>query len=683
MVAPDAATCAACLAELFDPADRRYRYPFINCTDCGPRFSIVLDVPYDRARTTMSAFSMCAPCRSEYEDPADRRYHAQPNACARCGPAVRLVSASGGHDLGVDGAAADAVALAAAALRDGAILAIKGIGGYHLACRADDDAVVSRLRRSKVRAEKPFALMVAHERAARAIVHLDDAEAALLGSPAAPIVLARRIPGSAIAPAAAPGCIELGVMLAYTPLHHLLLADLDGVPLVMTSGNRSDEPIAFRDDDAFRRLGPLVDLFLTHDRDIRTRVEDSLARVVTVAGERRTMLLRRSRGFVPGSLDLPVAPPRPTLGCGAELKATFAVAEGRTAWIGPHIGDLREYEALRAYRDGLAHVTRLFGVDPGVAAHDLHPDYLSTGEATARAGTSLGVQHHHAHMAACLAEHGVAERAVGAIFDGAGYGPDGTVWGGELLVGDAGSFRRVGHLWPVRLPGGDAAARAPWRMACAWLLEAGGEVPELPPRLKGVVHPAAWSAVARMAAAGLRSPPTSSVGRLFDAVAALAGVRAEASYEGQAAIELEAAISEAPGDAPPYPLPLVEAAGGIVLDARPTVLAAARDAAAGASAGLVSARFHAALGAATAEACVLAARAHGLSRVVLSGGVFQNVHLLEAVAAALSHAGLRVLVPSAVPPNDGGIAFGQVAVAAARGEETRVAAPLPNPARAT
>ncbi|HWT26235.1 MAG TPA: Sua5/YciO/YrdC/YwlC family protein, partial [Solirubrobacteraceae bacterium] len=469
-----------------------------------------------------------------------------------------------------------------------------------------------------------------------------------------------RRPGAPVAAGVAPGVRELGLMLPYSPLHHLLLADA-GETLVMTSGNLSDEPIAFRDEDALARLAPLADLLLVHDRPIETRTDDSVVRVV----RRRPLLLRRSRGYVPAALALPVPAERPVLGCGAELKSTFCLAKGARAWVGHHIGDLTNAETLRSYEEGIAHVGRLFAVEPEVVAHDLHPDYLSTAHALAReAAAVVGVQHHHAHLAACLAEHGERGPAVAAIFDGTGHGPDGTVWGGELLLGDLGGFVRAGHLSAVRLPGGDRAIRQPWRMACAWLVAAQDADPPLPRSLAEHVDPARWRAVARLARTGLAAPETTSAGRLFDAVAALCGVRAEARYEGQAAIELEAAAD--PAERGAYPLPVVRGSL-LVLDARETVRRVLADVAAGVAAGAIAARFHNGVAAATAEACeVLAGRA-GLDTVVLSGGVFQNRRLLEGTARALQDAGLRVLVPERLPANDGGIAFGQVAVAAARG----------------
>ncbi|HXS45705.1 MAG TPA: carbamoyltransferase HypF, partial [Solirubrobacteraceae bacterium] len=553
----------------------------------------------------------------------------------------------------------DAVAAAAGLLHDGAIVAVKGLGGYHLACRADDEAAVGALRARKHREDRPFALMAADVAGARALVELDAAAEALLVSPARPIVLAPRRRGARVAGAVAPAVRELGVMLPYAPLHHLLLADA-GTPLVLTSGNVSDEPIAFRDDDALERLAPIADAFLVHDRPIHVRTDDSVAR--TVRG--RPAVLRRSRGWVPESLALPVPARRHVLACGAELKSTFCVARDERAWIGHHIGDLQNAATLAAYREGIEHFERLFAVRPGVVAHDLHPQYLSTAYALERSGVELaGVQHHHAHLAACLAEHGCdpTRPAVGAIFDGAGLGTDGTVWGGEILAGDLRGFERAGSLWPVRQPGGDRAAREPWRMACAWLVAAGEPEPPLPPALAGRVADDAWRTVARMAARGFAAPETTSMGRLFDAVAALCGLRTHATYEGQAAIELEGVAD--PGARGAYALPL-DADGR--LDARATVLEVLADVGAGVAAGVVSARFHRALAAATAEACAMAAGAAGTELAVLSGGVFQNRLLLAATAERLEARGLRVLVPERVPANDGGISFGQAAIAAAR-----------------
>ena len=625
-VSPDTATCNDCLAELRDPADRRFRYPFINCTNCGPRFTIVRGVPYDRPLTTMAGFQMCDRCQAEYEDPLDRRFHAQPNACPDCGPTLRFGELRG----------EEALAAALAALEHGRVVAVKGIGGFHLACRADDEAAVDRLRGRKHREDKPFALMVADLEAARDLVELDAAEEELLLSRARPIVIAAARPDAPVAAGVAPRSRELGVMVAYSPLHHLLVA---ARPLVMTSGNVSDEPIAYADNDAARRLEPIAEDFLVHDRPIHTRTDDSVVR----AG----VMLRRSRGYVPDALELPIAAPRPLLACGAELKSTFCLAKGTRAWVSHHIGDLKNYETLLSFRDGVAHFERLFAVTPALVVHDMHPDYLSTREALVYDET-LAVQHHHAHLAACLAEYGETGPAVGAIYDGAGYGTDGTVWGGEILVGDLAGYERTGHLWPVALPGGDRAVAEPWRLACAWLVEATGEPePAIPRLLRDVVEAKRWRAVARLTR---MSPRTTSVGRLFDAVAAVCGVRAVVNFEGQAAIELEALAD--PSERGAYPL-------DGRLDPRELILAVRRDVEAGVGVGIVSARFHRALAVGTAAAI----RASGVETVVLSGGVFANRLLAARTLAELD--GLRCLVPRLLPAGDGGISFGQAAVAAA------------------
>jgi hydrogenase maturation protein HypF len=663
-VTPDTATCDDCLRELLDPADRRFRYPFINCTNCGPRFTIVTGVPYDRPLTTMAGFQMCARCRAEYSDPRDRRFHAQPNACPECGPRLSLLP--GPHPRGTLGAASgdgrhgvDPLDAAAEALRAGAILALKGIGGYHLACRAGDEPTVARLRARKHREDKPFALMVADLAAAERLAVLGAIERELLCAAERPIVLAPRRAEAEVAASVAPGAPELGVMLPYTPLHHLLLRQAAG-PLVMTSGNVSDEPIAYRDEDAFARLAGIADLFLTHDRPIQTRTDDSVVRVAEVGGRPRTTFIRRSRGYVPAGLELPGAgTPCPLLACGAELKSTFCVAKGARAWVSHHIGDLENYETLTSFTDGIEHFERLFDVQPEVVVHDLHPEYLSTKYALARnAGRHIAVQHHHAHLAACLAEHGERGRAIGAIYDGTGYGTDGTIWGGELLYGDAREFARIGHLLPVRLPGGAQAVREPWRMACAWSVASG-----IAPSPALAADPARRRMVTQLARSGLASPWTTSMGRLFDAVAALCGVRTSVNYEGQAAIELEARCD--PCARGGYPMSVERRDGLIVIDPRETIHAITADCRRGAGAPVVATRFHRAVARATIRACTLAAGERGTELVVLSGGVFANRRLLEATAAGLAAAGLTVLTPRRLPMNDGGIAYGQAAVAAA------------------
>jgi hydrogenase maturation protein HypF len=711
LVSPDVAPCAACLAEMLDARDRRHRYPFINCTDCGPRLTIVRALPYDRERTTMAGFEMCAACRAEYEDPTSRRFHAQPNACAECGPRARLIDASGAemrardvdalaaacaHDAtraAVAGPppAADAVSAAAALLAAGAIVAVKGAGGYHLACRADDERAVAELRRRKRREEKPFAVMALHADALAGLVELSRAERELMAARERPIVLARRRAGARVAASVAPGLAELGVMQPSTPLHHLLLRDVAArlgadTALVMTSGNASDEPIAFEDADALARLRGIADALLVHDRPIHARVDDSVVRAVeapvasetprapapragptsAVRSSPQWMMLRRARGFAPRSMRLPLAAP-PLLACGAELKSTLCVARGGRAWVSEHVGDLRDWETLRGFRECVARYEALFGVRPRVVAHDLHPDYMSSAYALEREGVELvAVQHHHAHFAAVLAEHGELGRAVGAIYDGAGLGTDGTVWGGELLAGDIARVARVGHLRPVRLPGGDAAAREPWRMACAWLatLHEDERVPPMPARIANSVDARRWEQIARLAASATASPLTTSVGRLFDAVAALCGLRTVVREEGRAAVELEAAAAAAADERRAYPLALAES-DVLVMDARATIDAVTGDLDAGVPAALVSARFHNALADATARALALLAQREEVRTAVLAGGVFQNRTLLERCAAGLAREGLRVLFARELPPNDGAISYGQAAVAAA------------------
>ncbi|HEY2657218.1 MAG TPA: carbamoyltransferase HypF [Solirubrobacteraceae bacterium] len=653
-VTPDSATCDDCLRELFDPADRRFRYPFINCTNCGPRFTIVRGVPYDRPLTTMAGFTMCPRCRAEYEDPGDRRFHAQPNACPACGPSLSLLGAEG------QPVAGDPLAATTAALRAGAIVAIKGIGGYHLACLAGDERAVATLRARKHREDKPFALMAPSLTAAESLVSLDAGGRQLLTSSARPIVLAARNGHAPVAGSVAPIAPELGVMLPYSPLHHLLLADVDAT-LVMTSANVSDEPIAYRDNDAVGRLAGIADLFLVHDRPIATRTDDSVVRAVP-----RRAILRRSRGYVPAALTLPGdGAATPLLACGAELKNTFCLAKGTRAWVSHHIGDLENYETLRSFTDGIEQFRRLFAVEPAIVAHDLHPEYLSTKYALEQDGVAfVGVQHHHAHLAACLAEHGETGPAIGAIFDGTGYGLDGTVWGGELLLGDLGSFDRAGSLLAVPLAGGERAIRQPWRMACSWLSEAAGGEPGLPASLARAVEPRAWTQVQRLIASGTLAPATSSMGRLFDAVAALTGVCADVHYEGQAAIELEAACD--PSETGSYPIAVMEDCELLVIDPRETIRAVAADVEAGEPTGAIARRFHRAIADCTVQVCTRLAGTHTTDLVVLSGGVFHNRLLIDSVATGLTGVGLRVLVPERLPAGDGGISYGQAAVVAGR-----------------
>jgi hydrogenase maturation protein HypF len=664
-IAPDVATCPDCLAELWDPADRRHRYPFTNCTNCGPRFTIITDIPYDRPNTTMAPFPLCPDCAREYHDPRDRRFHAQPVACPVCGPRVWLegAAAPGTELAGPPDAAAgsEAIDRARAALAGGAILAVKGLGGFHLACDAANNAAVTELRRRKLRVDKPFALMMPDLATVERHCVVTPEERALLASPERPIVLLARRADSPLARAVAPEQRELGVMLPYTPLHHLLLEPAPGFPeaLVMTSGNLSEEPIATGNDEARSRLADLADGFLLHDRAIRTRCDDSVTRVFAGA----PYPLRRSRGYAPFPVRLPWPAPQ-LLAAGAELKNTFCLTRDEHAFVSHHIGDLENYETLQAFEDGVAHFERLFRVTPTAVAHDLHPDYLATRYARERARIdglpALGVQHHHAHIAACLAEHGWADGPViGVALDGTGYGTDGAIWGGEVLVADYVTFDRLVHLAYVPLPGGDKAVREPWRVALSWLAAAG--IPwdeDLPPvRAAGATERAV---VRRQIETGLNAPPTSSAGRLFDAVAALAGVRVRVNYEAQAAIALEA-LSD-PAELGAYPLPM----DGDLWDARPLVRAVVADVRAGVAPSLVGARFHNGLADAVVAACQVARTRSGVATVALSGGVWQNVTLLAAALSRLDAAGFQTLIHRQVPANDGGLALGQAAVAARR-----------------
>jgi hydrogenase maturation protein HypF len=610
LIPADVATCDECLCELHDPSDRRYRYPFVNCTQCGPRFTIVRAVPYDRPNTTMAGFPMCDDCRREYEDPSDRRFHAEPTCCPVCGPRLSLP-----------------LERAVELLREGAILAVKGLGGWHLACDAASAGAVARLRARKHREDKPFALMTARP---DALAELDGDERALLGSRRRPIVLLRRRPDAPLAPAVAPGNPWIGVMLPYTPLHHLLLDGFGGA-LVMTSGNGSDEPIAYEDDEALERLGGIADAFVGHDRPIHRRCEDSLVR----AG----FPIRRSRGHAPEAVALPLSADRPVLAVGAELKSTFCLARGRDAFLSPHLGDLEGELAFRAFLADIELYLSMLDVRAEVIAHDLHPEYLSTKWALEQDAEHVGVQHHHAHAAACLAEHGELGEALALVFDGTGLGTDGTLWGGELLRCDLASFERLAHLAPVPLPGGAAAIREPWRMAAIHLELAGRPVPF-----------ERWPVVRQ--ALGVNAPLSSGMGRLFDAAAALLGLREQVTFEGQAAIELEALAGEVEAAAYPW-----------VFGDGPSLIAMLHDdQAAGMPRSQIAARFHETIAQASAAAC---AEVGGSRTVVLSGGTFQNLRLLAATRRALERHGFRVLGHRVVPPNDGGISYGQAAVAAA------------------
>jgi hydrogenase maturation protein HypF len=723
LVLPDIAICPDCQSEVLNPVDRRHSYPFTNCTNCGPRFSIIQALPYDRPNTTMRRFTLCPACQAEYDNPLDRRFHAQPNACPVCGPRLAAwrveVSSvtsqvsragrqgSGGKLLAEDD---DALRLAVDALCAGQIVAVKGLGGFHLMVDAGNAEVVARLRQRKQRYEKPLALMVRDLTAARRLVVVDEQAAALLTSAEAPIVLLPRRADAPVAANVAPGNPTLGVMLAYTPLHHLLL-DAAAQPLarsetgqsgevqtvqsiealVATSGNLSDEPICIDENEAVARLGQIADLFLVHDRPIERHVDDSVAWIVE--GEAR--LLRRARGYAP--LPVLLAQPAPTiLAVGAHLKNTVALSVGRQVFISQHIGDLETAEALAAFERVIADFLRLYEAEPVAVAYDMHPDYLSTRwameERERRGGKEMRetqklpmsgdlpfpsfpsfpslfpVQHHHAHLAACLAENGVRGPALGVTWDGAGYGLDGTTWGGEFLLGDAADFTRVAHLRPFRLPGGDAAVKGPRRVALALLWELYGEAALEMDDLAPIraLPPSERLVLGQMLRRGLSAPLTTSAGRLFDGVAALLGLHQSVTFEGQAAMALEYAVEAREEGA--YPVSLVSSSfpsfpsAPLLLDWQPLIEALIQDLRAGVSAGILAGRFHNGL----ATAIVAVAQAIGQPRVALTGGCFQNRLLLERTASRLRQADFDVLLHRQVPPNDGGISLGQVAVAAAR-----------------
>jgi hydrogenase maturation protein HypF len=678
LIAPDAAICEDCLRELLDPLDRRHLYPFINCTNCGPRYSIVREVPYDRKNTTMARFRLCPACEAEYLDPGDRRFHAQPNACASCGPSVWLAGRGAVSPLGPERNYA-AISLARARLREGAILAIKGLGGFHLACDAGSDDAVERLRRLKRASgvaggfsDKPFALMAPDVRAASAFAEVDGDGEAALRHRSAPIVLLPRRPGQALSRRIAPGNSRFGVMLPYTPMHRLLFGTGDPgerpfAALVMTSGNLSDEPIITSNEEAVQRLARIADGFLLHDREIHMRVDDSI--VKTGAGRLRVM--RRSRGHAPEPIDMGEEMDG-ILACGALLKNTFCITSGRSAVLSQHIGDLDDADSAAFFKETLDNLKYSFRVNPTIVAHDAHPDYQSTliaREYASERGMApekvVAVWHHHAHVASCMAEHGITEKVIGVAFDGAGAGPDGTVWGGEFLLADRGSFERRAHLKSVALPGGDMAARQPWRMGVSFILDAYGheEAEAVIRGLYGALDSRAVSTVVRMIRGAINSPLTSSAGRLFDAVASIAGLKDEVGFEAEAAMELESlADMGAVASTEAYPFDM---AGGSphVVDLSPLIRRAVEDRASGVPAPVISGRFHYAVGAVISRVCARVREDCGINRVVLTGGVFQNSILSGLAEDGLRRMGFEVFSHARVPANDGGVSLGQAAVA--------------------
>jgi hydrogenase maturation protein HypF len=656
-VSPDVALCAACAAELRDPSNRRHGYPFITCTDCGPRFTVIESMPYDRVRTTMRAFGQCKACLREYRDPTDRRYHSETNSCPECGPQVWLEG-----DGPVPTRGDEAIRRAGSLLARGRILAVRGLGGFHLACDAGNEAAVERLRERKHRDRKPLAVMVASVDDARRLACVSDEEAGLLGSRERPIVVLERRLGGGLAPSVAPELATVAVMVAYTPLH-LLLLEAAGRPLVMTSGNLSDEPIAIGNAEARDRLSGVADAFLLHDREIVARYDDSLLR----SSARGPVYLRRARGYAPLPVPLPVPARRPFLAVGPHLKNTLTLAQGGEAWVSQHVGDLENLETLQAFQDVLGRARCLFRVEPEAVVHDLHHGYLSTRVALESGLEVLSpVQHHHAHVAAVMGEHAVAGPVLGLAFDGTGMGTDGRVWGCEFLQTTLTDFERVGHLRYAPLPGGDAAVRAPWRSALGYLSLEPDAASGFAAAFAGV--PAdEMLVVSQQLLRGLNSPEASSLGRLFDAAAAVLGVRTCAQYEGEAAMELESLAGRIAAD--PFPFPVGRGDDGVwVMDPLPLLEALGTARAAGAGVATLAARFHESVALACSTLAETLCAARELDTVVLSGGCFQNVRLLEGMCERLESAGLRVLVPRVLGANDGAVSYGQAVVAAARME---------------
>ena len=680
LVSPDVAACDDCLGEMRDPADRRFRYPFLNCTNCGPRFTIVEDIPYDRAHTSMKAFPMCEPCLEEYENPRDRRFHAQPTACPTCGPALAWI-ADGEPPVRGEAALERAVAW----LRGGRIVGVKGLGGYHLACDARDEQTVARLRRRKLREARPLAVMVPDVETARVLGEVERAAEAALTSIRRPIVLLPKRDSTPLAPWVAPGVPTVGVMLPYTPLHALLLEAFGG-PLVMTSGNLTDEPMAYEDAEALERLGGIADAFLSHDRAIVMRCDDSVVRWT----RRRPLMIRRARGYAPQPVFLAFSVAAPVLALGAHQKNAICLARGGHGFMSHHLGDLDTPQAVAALEEAVGHYERLFEIEPEIVACDLHPDYrssrLAESIAEARGLPLLRIQHHHAHAMSVAAEHGLRGPFLGISLDGTGLGTDGTIWGFEFLEVTGERMRRLGRLQPVPMPGGEAAVRQPWRMACAWLTAAFGELPPIPLAFLDRLDHGAWRLLEMAVERGINAPQCSSAGRLFDAVAAIAGLREEADYEGQPAIELEGEAARVldPVDGPlpdPWPFDLVESGAqesesrtateaAFEIQFAPAIRALAESLAAGAGIPTVAARFHATVVHAIVAGAERAREMAGLETVALSGGTFQNAIVLERAIDALGSRGFDVRINEQVSPNDGGIALGQAAIAGYRAAAT-------------
>lgn len=682
LVSPDIATCKDCLRELLNPSDRRYRYPFINCTNCGPRFTIIQDLPYDRPKTTMRKFIMCPDCQREYEDISDRRYHAQPNACPKCGPKVWMEEWKGNWGIEL-GQGETALKMAAKLLSEGEIIAIKGLGGFHLACDACNEEAVLRLRALKGREEKPLAIMSANLKLIERYSFVSEEERHLLESPQKPIVLLRKKEPCPIAPSVAPRNRYLGVMLPYTPLHALLLDEFKGLALVMTSGNISEEPLCKDNDEAKRRLGGIARYFLLHDRDIHMRCDDSVVRCIpsptpsspTLSHPHTpilqhphppTLFLRRSRGYAPFPIRLDFKL-REVLAVGAELKNTFCFTRDRYCFLSQHIGDLKNAETLAYFEESISHFQKLFRIHPEAIAHDLHPDYLSTKWAMSQPGIEkVAVQHHHAHVASCMAEHGIVEPVIGVACDGIGLGTDGAIWGCEFMVATYSDFERKAHLAYVPMPGGDAATKEPWRMAATYLyLALGDGFVERPIPFCRRLDRRAWRFIKQMIDRKVNTPPTSSCGRLFDAVSSLLGLRDRVSFEGQAAMELEQLASEE-GGLGRYGFEFICSGGVKQISVLPMFEQIVDELMRGVPEPIIARKFHNTVADFMVEACRFIAEETGLRKVVLSGGTFQNVLLLRLLLSRLHELGLEVFCHNRVPPNDGGIALGQAMVANAR-----------------
>jgi len=656
LISPDLAICGECLEELFNPHDRRYRYPFINCTNCGPRYTIIDDIPYDRPLTSMKSFQMCPECQREYDDPSDRRFHAQPNACWQCGPEVMLVD-PGSQPI----ATADPVARAVELLSQGLIIAIKGLGGFHLAVDATNTTSVRRLRELKLREEKPFAVMSPDPETIRTFAQLSPEDERLLRSPAAPIVLLPKSEGFPLSPLVAPHNPSIGVMLPYTPLHHLLLAG-NFTALVMTSGNLKDEPIAIENSEAVERLGKSADYFLIHNRDIYLRSDDSVTRPFMFGGERKVLITRRARGYIP----LPVFVQDelvPLLAVGGEMKNTICLTREKTAFISQHIGEMGYRETNDFFLKTIAHMKRILEIEPRAVACDLHPDYAGTRYATSQKELPMfKIQHHHAHIVSCLAENGIKENVIGVAFDGTGYGTDRTVWGGEFLLADYLSFRRIAHLAPLPLPGGEQAVREPWRMALSYLATfSGRNLDDLDLEVVKRRSEREKDIVLKLIHSRFNSPFTSSMGRLFDAVSALLEICEKSTFEGQAAMELEMAMGEDSGEG--YPFTYQQEESCLIINPSPLIKGLLSDIRAGTSSRQLSSKFHRSIVTMVVEVCRSLRERWGLNAVALSGGCFQNIYLLTQSSIRLKEAGFEVFFHQKVPPNDGGISLGQAVIA--------------------